>query len=309
MRTLPLSIVLLVLGSPMRLLHAATAGTPTTTESRTQVELKALVAWQRELLARADAGGSQAAVEGLRAEFQKLVNDYERFLQDYPSVAAGYASYALLLSKPVLGERKRAAALMLRANELDPNVPLVKNQLGNWLAEEGRPLEAVNYFLAAVQLAPDEPLYHYQLGTLLTEARDDFLKSAEWTRPALDKAAQEAFRRAAELAPERIEFTYRYGESFYDLEKPDWSAALEWWRGLEKKVRPGVEQQTVRLHQANVLIKQGKFSEARALLATVDAPTLQKQREKLVVQLPAENLSLPTLVPVPGGAAANPSGR
>jgi hypothetical protein len=185
----------------------------------------------------------------------------------------------------------------------------VKNQLGNWLAEEGRPLEAVNYFLAAVQLAPDEPLYHYQLGTLLTEARDEFVRSGAWTRATLDRAMQEAFRRAAELAPERIEFTYRYGESFYDLEKPDWPAALEWWRGLEKKAGPGVEQQTVRLHEANVLMKQGKFSEARALLATVDAPALQRQREKLAAQLPAENLSLRPLPPLPGDAAANPAGR
>jgi tetratricopeptide (TPR) repeat protein len=272
-------------------------------ESPAQAELKGLVARQQELLARADAAGAQAAVEALRPQFQKLVNDYELFLKDYPSVAAGYVSYALLLGKPVLDERRRAAALMLKANELDPNVPLVKNQLGNWLAEEGRPLEAVNYFLAAIQLAPDEPLYHYQLGTLLAEARDDFVKSGEWTRAALDKAAQEAFRRAAELAPGRIEFTYRYGESFYDVEQPDWPAALAWWRALEKKVKPGIEQQTVRLHEANVLLKQGKNSEARALLTTVDEAALQQQKQKLMAQLSAENLALPVLPPPPSAPA------
>jgi tetratricopeptide (TPR) repeat protein len=276
---------------------------PPSAVSAAQAELKALVARQQELLARADAAGSQAAVEALRPQFQKLVNDYELFLKDYPSVAAGYASYALLLGKPVLDERKRAAALLLKANELDPDVPLVKNQLGNWLAEEGRPLEAVNYFLAAIQLAPEEPLYHYQLGTLLAEASEDFLKSGVWTRAALDKATQEAFRRAAELAPERIEFTYRYGESFYDVEQPDWPAALAWWRALEKKVKPGVEQQAVRLHEANVLLKQSKFAEAHARLATVDEAALQKQKEKLTAQLPTENLALPMLPPPPGAPA------
>ncbi len=294
MKIITLIFLVITLCAPLRAAEPAKTPPPPA-ESPAQAELKTLVARQRELLARADLAGSQAAVEALRPQFQKLVNDYEQYLKDYPSVAAGYASYAVLLGKPVLGERKRAAALMLKANELDPGVPLVKNQLGNWLAEEGRPLEAVNYFLAAVQLAPDEPLYHYQLGTLLTEARDEFVKSGAWTRAALDKAAQEAFRRAAELAPERIEFTYRYGESFYDLEQPDWPAALGWWRGLEQRVKPGLERQTVRLHEANVLQKQGKFSEARALLATVDEAALQKQKEKLAAQMPAENLALPPL--------------
>ena len=68
----------------------------------------------------------------------------------------------------------------MRANQLDSDLPLVKNQLGNYLAEEGRPLEAINYYLAATRLEPKEPLYHFQIGTLLSAARDDFLKSGEW---------------------------------------------------------------------------------------------------------------------------------
>jgi tetratricopeptide (TPR) repeat protein len=163
---------------------------------------------------------------------------------------------------------------------------------GNWLAEEGMPLEAANYFLAAVQLAPEEPLYHYQLGTLLAEAQEDFVKSGVWTRVALDKAMLEAFRQAATLAPERIEFTYRYGLAFYDLEKPDWPAALAWWRGLEPKVKTGVERQTVRLQEANVLIKQQRWDEARELLGTVDEAALLKQKDNLTAQLPRPALSV-----------------
>jgi hypothetical protein len=40
---------------------------------------------------------------------------------------------------------------------------------------------------------------------------------------------------AAELAPDRIEFAYRYAEAFYDLEQPDWDAALKAWSALEEK--------------------------------------------------------------------------
>ena len=41
----------------------------------------------------------------------------------------------------------------------------------------------------------------------------------------------------------------------------------------------------MRLHAANVLIKQGKPDHARTLMATVDDPALQGQKQKLVAQL------------------------
>ena len=252
-------------------------------------ELKKLVERQRVLLAEAAKKQSQAEGEDLRGQFQALVFDYEAYLGKYPEVAAGYVSYALLLNQPVLDERKRAAALLLKANALDPDLPLVKNQLGNHLAEQGKPLEALNYYLAAVKLAPKEPLYHYQIGTLLTEAREDFLKQEPWTRAMLDQSMQDAFEQAATLAPGDIAYAYRYGESFYDLERPEWSAALAWWRALEAKVEAPVEKETMRLHQANVLIHQKKFTEARTVLATVKTEALRGQKEKLVAQMDAEN--------------------
>lgn len=254
--------------------------------SPAQRELQSLITRQQLLLAAASTKENNPNFDeqNLRGKMQDLVFDYEDYLKKYPDLAAGYAAYGVLLGK--IDMRRPSSAMLLKANQLDPNLPIVKNQLGNYLAEEGKPLEAVNYFLAAIKLDPDEPLYHYQLGTLLTEARDDFLKSGDWQRPALDRAMHEAFRRAAELAPNRIEFTYRYGESFYDLEKPDWDGALKVWGALEERLKPGLEQETVRLHAANILIKQGKFDHARVLLATVTAAPLAQQKEKLVAQLP-----------------------
>jgi tetratricopeptide (TPR) repeat protein len=274
-----------VVATPSKV-EAPPPAVPAKTEpSPAQRELQALITRQQLLLAAATKENNPNFDEqNFRGKMQDLVFDYETYLKKHPDLAAGYAAYGVLLGR--IDMRRQSTAMLLKANQLDPNLPIVKNQLGNYLAEEGKPLEAVNYFLAAIKLDPDEPLYHYQLGTLLTEARDDFLKSGEWQRPALDRAMHEAFRRAAELAPNRIEFTYRYGESFYDLEKPDWDGALKVWGALEEHLKPGLEQETVRLHAANILIKQGKFDLARALLVTVTAAPLAKQKEKLVAQLP-----------------------
>jgi hypothetical protein len=124
------------------------------------------------------------------------------------------------------------------------------------------------------------------LGTLLYEARDDFLKKGVYTRPQLDEAMHNAFQKATELAPDRIEFSYRYAESFYDLEKPDWDEALKAWAALEARAKTPAERETMRLQAANVLIKQGRFDHARLLLSLVTEPGLQGQKQKLVAQLP-----------------------
>jgi tetratricopeptide (TPR) repeat protein len=245
--------------------------------------LRKIVERQKEVLATAAKQGENLDEGSFRQQMQSISHDYELLLRNNPDFAAGYASYGYLLSK--VGMRKEAAAILLKANQLDPDIPLVKNQLGNLLAEDGKPLQAAPYFIAAIKLEPNEPLYHYQLGTILVEARDEFLKSGDWTREALDSAMHHAFQRASELAPERFEFAYRFAESFYDLAKPDWEGALKAWSALEEKAATPIERQTMRLHAANICLKMGRREHATALMDTVDEPKLQGQKEKLVAQL------------------------
>ena len=251
-------------------------------ESMAERSLKKIVERQKEIFAMAKKQGEKVD-DSVHQQLQSVMHDYERLLRGNPNFAAGYAAYGYFLSQVEM--RKEATAMLLKANQLDPDIPLVKNQLGNVLAEDGKPLQAVAYFLSAIKLEPNEPLYHYQLGTLLTEARDEFLKSGQWTRATLDEAMHHAFKKAAELSPDRFEFSYRFAESFYDLEKPDWTAALKLWSELEEKAATPIERQTMRLHAANILIKIGKLDHARALLETVNDPKLQGQKDRLLPQL------------------------
>jgi tetratricopeptide (TPR) repeat protein len=254
-------------------------------QSMAEHSLKKIVERQRELFTDAAKQGDKLDEPTFKQQVQSLTHEYELLLRNNPQFAAGYAAYGYLLSK--VDMRKEAAAMLLKANELDGDIPLVKNQLGNILAEDGKPLQAAPYFISAIKLDPKEPLYHYQLGTLLVEARDEFLKAntSDWTRTSLDNAMHEAFRRAAELAPDRFEFAYRYAESFYDLEKPDWNGALKAWSALEDKAETPIERQTMRLHAANICLKLGKRDHAKALLDTVDEPKLQSQKQKLIAEL------------------------
>ena len=280
---MPARLVLLLTAVASLFSGVARADAPVAAESMADHRLNGIAEHQKVLFADAAAQGKDLDNAAFQAQVEQLTREYESLLRDNPQFANGYACYGYMLWK--VGLRKEAVAILLKANQLDPGIALVKNELGNYLAEEGKPLEAVNYFLSAVKLQPNEPLYHYQLATLLYEARDDFLRSGEWTRDSVDHAMLEGFRKAAELAPDRIEFTYRYAESFADMRDPDWPAALKAWQGLEAAAKSDVERQTMRLMEANVLLNMGNAEQARKVLATVTEPVLDPQKQKLVARM------------------------
>jgi tetratricopeptide (TPR) repeat protein len=247
--------------------------------------LRQIVERQKDILANAAAQGDKLDESSLREQAQSIVHDYDRLIASSPNFAAAYAAYGYFLDK--VGMQRESIGMLLKANQLDPDIPLVKNQIGNYLAETGKPIEAAQYFLAAIKLEPKEPLYHYQLGRLLTVGRDAFLKSGEWTRAGLDNSLYHAFKEAHDLAPDKFEYGYAYAQCFYDLENPNWDEALQAWAAMEEKAQTPLERQTMRLHAANVLIKQHKLDHAKALLDSVTEPDLQIQKQKLLPELAA----------------------
>ncbi len=251
--------------------------------------LREIVAEQKAALAAAKVVEDASVLEDHRPRLQRVVNRYEALLTKHPDFAAGWASYGLFLCDPLLEDRTAALPLLLRANGLDPDIPVVKNQIGVLMAEDGRVVDALNYFLAASDLAPTEPLYHFQIGLLLDEARDEFLKTKAWKREKLDADMLAAFARATALSPERVDFAYRAAEAFYGVEPPQWDAAYMAWSRLEERLEGRNETQVVRLHRARVRWKQGYAGEAREFLESVNAPALLTQKAKLAEEFAAED--------------------
>ena len=262
---------------------ALAAEAPPRAETMAEKTLKEIVARQRDVFARAEKEGDQADLAGLRGDLQGIIASYDVLIQKSPDFAPAYVTYGMLLGQ--VGMTRQAVGILLKANQLDAEIPVVKNEIGRFLAEDGKLVEALPWIMAAIDLAPKEPLYHYHLGKLLTEGRDEFIKTGQFTRRSLDQAMLEAFARAAGLAPANFGYAYRWAEAYYDLEVPQWDEALALWRKLDAGVETPLEHQTLRLHQANVLLKQGKAAEARALIDTVTDLTLRKQRQTLLDQL------------------------
>jgi len=252
-------------------------------ETLAEKTLKEIVARQRNIFARAEKESEHLDEAWLRGELQSVISSYDVLIQKNPDFAAAYVTYGMLLGQ--VGMTKEAVGILLKANKLDPNIPVVKNQLAKHLAEDGKPVEALPWIMAAIDLEPKEPLYHYHLGLLLTEGRDDFIRTGQFTRQALDKTMLGAFQHAAEYAPDNFAYAYRSAEAYYDLEKPQWEDALKAWSALEDRAKPGVEKETIRLQAANVLIKSGQPEKAKALLAAVNETVLQKQKQTLLDQM------------------------
>jgi len=247
-------------------------------------DLKRVVERERMLfdVSRKDPMGADR--DNMKMQLQEVVQDYERIIKTSPDFVPAYVAYGLLLNR--VGEHRRSAEIFLKVNKLDPNVAIVKNQLGNYCAEEGEFQDAMEYYLAAIALEPNEPLYHYQLGSLLHEYHNQFVIAGRFDSKTGRRQSAQAFRRAAELAPDSIPYAYRHAESFYDLAESDWPAALAAWEKLEARMTGDVERQTVQLHRANILIIQERFAEARALINGVTDPSLKENKETLIARLP-----------------------
>lgn len=252
-------------------------------ETMSEKSLKDIVARQKNIFARAEAEKDHLDEAWLRGELQSVINSYDVLIQKAPDLAPAYVAYGMLLGQ--VGMTREAVGMLIKANQLDGEIPLVKNEIARFLAEDGKIVDALPWITAAIDLAPQEPLYHYHLGKLLTEGRDDLIATGQFTRAKLDAAMLQAFRRGAELAPDNFAYAYRAAEAYYDLEQPLWTEALAKWTTLEERAKPGLEQQTIRLHAANVLIKLGRADHARALIVTVTEAPLQKQKQTLLDEL------------------------
>lgn len=246
--------------------------------------LKRIVERQKILLEAAGEDPMGDNHDNIQMQLQEVVQDYEKLIRENPDFAPAYVAYGLLLAK--VGERKRSVGIFLKANKLDPNIALVKNQLGNYCAEDGEFQDAMEYYLSAIALEPNEALYHYQLGSLLHEYQDQFVLAGRFDAATVKRQSAEAFRKAAALDPKSIPYAYRQAESYYDLDVPNWPAAIAAWKSLETRVSPGIERQMIQMHIANILIMQKKYDDARVILTGVTDPSLKENRETLVARLP-----------------------
>ncbi len=271
-----------------------TAGCGTRSPKAAPIAIPQISLYERklqEILANQEALFEEA-VDGKVAEdvFVRraagIASDYDRLIAENADSVLAYISYGKFLRR--VGRREDAHFMFSRANQLDPEIAVVKQQIGNYLAEEGQHAGALAFYMAAIELEPKEAAYHYSLGELYAYFGNKFLKDGIFTAQAIDNQMLAAFRSAAELDPGNLDFALRYGEAFYDLFKPDWKEALAVWEEISTRELSELEADAVRLHRSRVLIELGRQDEATDLLSREVMPPLESTRQELLNRLSSE---------------------
>lgn len=264
---------------------SAVAQTPATTESET-TSLAVYLLHQlneREQLAyeKFESAVTEEDVDQVRRELQSVVDGYERLVADSPNFAPLYVSYGLMLNRT--GNRDEANAMFLKADQLDPMLPVVKNQLGNYMAEEGKYAEAYGFYMLARDLDPKQSLYPYQIGNLLVAYRKFFIADELFNGPEIDAQILSTFKAAAKNAEKGdISYKMRYAQAFFDVDNPNWELALELWQELYSAAGSEYEQQIVHLYIARVRFELGHHQAARKLLNKIDHPSLDESKQTLL---------------------------
>ncbi len=271
--------------------------------SLAQTRLAAIVAKERRLLGAVSDERATNEKE-LTRKTQDLVADYESYLADNPKDLTALILYGKFLRR--VDQPGPATGIFLRADKIDPEVAVVKQQIANYLTEKGRIAEALPYLLRAVELSPKTAVYHHQLGSFLFLFREELIRLGITTQSSNDRNMAIAFREAAKLGLDKFEYRLRYAQSFFDVANPDWEAALRVWKELSNEEnRNSSEMEYLFLCQARVLLELGRREEARTLIDRVRSPVMGATKRRLL-DLLATPPEKPTISSPPAFDEANP---
>ncbi|MFL3657868.1 MAG: tetratricopeptide repeat protein [Opitutales bacterium] len=260
---------------------------PQSSESMATYMLKRLGEREAAAFKRYEKAMATEDVRSIEAELQSIVDGYEKLISVAQGYSPVYISFGMFLHRT--GERKASNAMLMRADEIDPYHAIVKNQLGNYLAEEGKYDQALAFYQMAIDLNPNEPLYHYQTGNLLFSYKSFFIDDKLFLPDGFDLQMQESFRTAAMLNPSHLPYRLRYAQSFFDVSRPNWDAAIEEWQQLVEFPSDPAQKQLMELYMARARFGAGHHTAARKIIRGINRPELQKSKEKLLALIDAKH--------------------
>jgi chromosome segregation ATPase len=257
----------------------ATQPPPTPAEEK----LLCIVQRHEKLLFQYAEDPSKFEEKELEQRIDTIAKAYAAFNSNNPKDVFGYVLHGKFLRE--IGRYKEAYDIFSKAYELDPNLAIVNQQLGNHHAENGRFKEAYQHYAKAAKLDPTAPVYHFQLGAHLIYYSKPLLAANVLSPELFDKTLLSALSDAVRLDPGNRSYKQLQAEAYYDLNEPDWDAALQAWTKLLVPGIPDAEEQAIQLHRAKVMHSLGRDPEARLLLSEITKPSLAESKKQLLEEL------------------------
>ena len=231
----------------------------------------------------------------LTRKAQEIVADYDAYLGANPKDTNALILYGKFLRR--VGQEQHAVGYFLEADSINPKLAVVKQQLANYLIEEGRPIDAFPFLIMTIELAPEQADYHYHLGNFLFLFEDDLAREGVFAKHSARAFMHKSFNQAAKLSPSNFDYQLRFAQSFFDYPDSSKESALDAWNDLARKFpdRSKAENDYFNLCKARVLLELNRQADALPLLQSVSSKATrlseavspsssQKQAEKGVTK-------------------------
>ena len=221
----------------------------------------------------------------LTRKAQEIVADYDAYLGANPKDTNALILYGKFLRR--VGQEQHAVGYFLEADSINPKLAVVKQQLANYLIEEGRPIDAFPFLIMTIELAPGQADYHYHLGNFLFLFEDDLAREGIMTKDSVRAFMHKSFKQSAKLSPSNFDYQLRFAQSFFDYPDSSKEFALRTWNELIRKFpdRSKAENDYFNLCKARILLELNRQSDAVSLIESVSSKALDSAKQSLLHQV------------------------
>lgn len=203
----------------------------------------------------------------IRERFDVCKKAYEDFINRHPKHARARIAYASFLDD--LGEEDAGYDQLLKARDIDPSLPSVWNQLGNYYGEHGPTTNAFICYEKALQLDPTESVYYQNFGTMVYLYRKDVREFYHINEQQVFDKAMDLYSNAMKFDPTNFELATDVAESYYGIKPMRTNDALVSWTNALNLARDEIDREGVYIHLARVNGQIGRFAQAQRFLDDV----------------------------------------
>lgn len=240
-------------------------------------ELMELVELQRKI--EFDVKVKKAGKAEIESKLLELNRRWENYMLENGDDLTSLLIYGKFLRR--YNDRQQSYKIFLRADKIDPNIAVVKQQLALYEAENKDYPAAYEHILRACELEPETAVYHYQLGNLIFYGGSAIAQKKLISKEALEAQMLKAFKSAANLEKSNEEFLMRHAQSYYEVSKPDWKAAMAAWRAVFDNSKDPQVRENALLNMAQVAMETSDFDEAEKFLGRVTLPDFNAQKAQI----------------------------
>ncbi len=206
-----------------------------------------------------------------------------------------------------IGDEDAGYLQLLKARDLDPTLPAVWNQLGNYYGEHGPTTNAFICYEKAIQLDPKESVYYQNFGTTVYLFRKDVKEFYHINEQQVFDKAMALYSNATRVDPTNFELATDVAQSYYGIKPLRIKDALQAWTNALKLAHDEIEREGVYIHLARFKIQGGEFAQAQQELnAVTNAMYADLKRRELRSLNDKEHPEQATNAPVVGPPAGPP---